>query len=155
MVLSLAPYGITVNNVAPGAIATPINTATLNDPAKVAALNAIIPLGHIGAPDDVAAVVAFLASDGAAYITGSTYYVDGGNASRFAQSPCETGSQRLAGKRAAVVLRPQRRQTASREPLIADIGVPQRRAILQRAVHSCSVASPSRAPRRLTSTRRA
>jgi glucose 1-dehydrogenase len=78
LAVELAPYGITVNNVAPGAIATPINTATLADPEKVAALNAIIPLGHLGAPSDVAAVAAFLASPDAAYVTGSTYYVDGG-----------------------------------------------------------------------------
>jgi glucose 1-dehydrogenase len=78
LAVELAPYAITVNNVAPGAIATPINTATLDDPQKIAALNAIIPLGHLGAPSDVAAVAAFLASPDAAYVTGSTYYVDGG-----------------------------------------------------------------------------
>jgi glucose 1-dehydrogenase len=78
LAVELAPLGITVNDVAPGAIATPINTATLNDPAKVRALEEIIPLGRIGTPDDVAAVVAFLATDDAAYVTGSTYYVDGG-----------------------------------------------------------------------------
>jgi glucose 1-dehydrogenase len=85
LAVELAPLGITVNDVAPGAIATPINTATLNDPAKVKALEAIIPLGRIGTPEDVAAVVAFLASDDAAYVTGSTYYVDGGMI-RMAQS---------------------------------------------------------------------
>ncbi len=78
LAVELAQYKITVNNIAPGAIATPINTATLADPAKIAELNAIIPLGHLGAPDDVAAVAAFLASPDAAYVTGSTYYVDGG-----------------------------------------------------------------------------
>ncbi|MHB8577988.1 MAG: glucose 1-dehydrogenase [Dehalococcoidia bacterium] len=85
MAVELAQYGITVNNVAPGAIATPINTATLANPELVAALNAIIPLGHLGAPSDVAAVAAFLASDDAAYVTGSTYFVDGGMI-RFAKS---------------------------------------------------------------------
>lgn len=78
MAVELAPYGITVNDIAPGAIATPINKTTLADPEKVAALNGIIPLGHMGTPEDVAAVAAFLASDDAAYVTGSTYYVDGG-----------------------------------------------------------------------------
>jgi glucose 1-dehydrogenase len=78
LAVELAQYQITVNNVAPGAIATPINKATLVDPEKVAALNALIPLGHLGDPDDVAAVAAFLASPDAAYVTGSTYYVDGG-----------------------------------------------------------------------------
>jgi glucose 1-dehydrogenase len=76
--VELAPYGITVNNVAPGAIVTPINKEALSDPAKVATLDAIIPLGHLGDPSDVAAVAAFLASDDAAYVTGSTYFVDGG-----------------------------------------------------------------------------
>ncbi len=78
LAIELAQYQITVNNVAPGAIATPINKATLADPEKIAALDAIIPLGHLGKPADVAAVAAFLASPDAAYVTGSTYYVDGG-----------------------------------------------------------------------------
>ncbi len=76
--VELAPYGITVNNVAPGAIATPINQKTLVDPDAVAALKVEIPLGRLGDPEDVAGVVAFLASDEAAYVTGSTYVVDGG-----------------------------------------------------------------------------
>ncbi|CCF86201.1 Glucose 1-dehydrogenase A [Nitrolancea hollandica Lb] len=76
--VELAPHGITVNNVAPGAIATPINQKTLVDPDAVAALIAEIPLARLGNPEDVAGVVAFLASDDAAYVTGSTYVVDGG-----------------------------------------------------------------------------
>jgi glucose 1-dehydrogenase len=76
--VELAPYGITVNNVAPGAIRTPINATTLADPVRVAALNALIPLGRLGTPEDVAAVATFLASDEASYVTGSTYFVDGG-----------------------------------------------------------------------------
>lgn len=78
LAVELAPLGITVNDVAPGAIATPINTETLKDPEKVRQLEALIPLGRIGKPEEVAAVVAFLASDDASYVTGSTYYVDGG-----------------------------------------------------------------------------
>jgi glucose 1-dehydrogenase len=76
--IELAPNGITVNNIAPGAIATPINQSVLDDP--VAYKNAVseIPLGRFGKPEDVAAVAVFLASDEAAYVTGSTYYVDGG-----------------------------------------------------------------------------
>ena len=78
MAMELAPHAITVNNIAPGAIATPINQSVLNDP--VAYKNAVseIPLGRFGKPEDVAAVAVFLASDEAAYVTGSTYYVDGG-----------------------------------------------------------------------------
>ncbi|HUZ02257.1 MAG TPA: SDR family oxidoreductase [Thermomicrobiaceae bacterium] len=81
--VELAPYGITVNNVAPGAIMTPINRDTLSDPAKVAALEAVIPMARIGTPDDVAGVVVFLASDDAAYVTGATYFVDGGMIRQF------------------------------------------------------------------------
>jgi glucose 1-dehydrogenase len=76
--LELAQYRIRVNNVAPGAIATPINQATLDDPEKVRRLGEIIPLGRMGQPSEVAEVVAFLASDLSSYVTGSTYYVDGG-----------------------------------------------------------------------------
>jgi glucose 1-dehydrogenase len=76
--LELAPFGIRVNNVAPGAIATPINEETLNDPKKLDRLKQIIPLARMGKPEEVAEVVLFLASDRARYVTGSTYYVDGG-----------------------------------------------------------------------------
>ena len=78
LAVELGPLGITVNNVAPGAIATPINKSLLEDKPKLNALLANIPLGRLGTPDDVAGLVAFLASDDASYITGSTYVVDGG-----------------------------------------------------------------------------
>lgn len=78
LAVELGPYGITVNNVAPGAIETPINTKLLNDPDKLNALLQNIPLGRLGQPDDVSGLVAFLASDDAAYVTGSTFFVDGG-----------------------------------------------------------------------------
>jgi glucose 1-dehydrogenase len=74
----LARHKIRIVNVGPGAIATPINAATLADPQKTAALLAEIPLGRIGAPEDVASAVAWLASDQASYITGTTIVVDGG-----------------------------------------------------------------------------
>ena len=74
----LAPHGITINNVAPGAIATPINEKTLTNSALLGDLHAVIPLQRLGTPEEVAAVAVFLASDDAAYVTGSTYYVDGG-----------------------------------------------------------------------------
>jgi glucose 1-dehydrogenase len=78
LAVELSPLGITINNVAPGAIATPINKALLEDKPKLNALLANIPLGRMGTSEDVAALVAFLVSDDAAYITGSTFVVDGG-----------------------------------------------------------------------------
>jgi glucose 1-dehydrogenase len=76
--IELAPYGITVNNIAPGAVETPINTALLNDPPKLKALLDNIPLARLGQVSDVAGVAAFLASSDADYITGTTIVVDGG-----------------------------------------------------------------------------
>jgi hypothetical protein len=67
-----------VNNLAPGAIATPINAATLADPAKVQRLQEIVPLQRMGKPEEVAEVALFLASGRSSYVTGSTYFVDGG-----------------------------------------------------------------------------
>ena len=78
LAVELGPLGITVNNVAPGAIVTPINKTLLEDKPKLNALLGNIPLGRMGSVDDVAGLVAFLASDDASYITGSTYVVDGG-----------------------------------------------------------------------------
>ena len=76
--VELAQYTIRVNDIAPGAIATPINKKTMADPEKMAALKQLIPLGRMGTPNEVAQVALFLASDRASYVTGSTYYVDGG-----------------------------------------------------------------------------
>jgi glucose 1-dehydrogenase len=76
--IELAPFGITINNIAPGAIETPINTALLHDPAKLNALLQNIPLNRLGQPGDVSSAVAFLASSDADYITGTTLVVDGG-----------------------------------------------------------------------------
>ena len=78
LAVELGPLGITVNNVAPGAIITPINKALLDDKSKLNTLLGKIPLGRLGTPEDVAGLVAFLASDDAAYVTGSTFVVDGG-----------------------------------------------------------------------------
>lgn len=74
----LAPHKINVNNIAPGAIITPINQALLNDPEKFKESIKGIPLGRWGTPEEVAAVALFLASDESSYVTGSTYLVDGG-----------------------------------------------------------------------------
>lgn len=76
--VELGPLGITVNNIAPGAIETPMNKALLGDPQRVAPLLANIPLGRIGKPSDCAALVVFLASSDADYVTGATFFVDGG-----------------------------------------------------------------------------
>jgi glucose 1-dehydrogenase len=78
MALELAPHGITVNNVAPGAIATPINEPVRNDPQKSRELLEEIPLGRVGEPDEIAALCTYLASNAAAYVTGATYVIDGG-----------------------------------------------------------------------------
>lgn len=78
LAVELGALGITINNVAPGAIETPINTKLLNDPDKLKALLNNIPLARLGQPQDVASLVAFLASSEADYITGSTFVVDGG-----------------------------------------------------------------------------
>jgi glucose 1-dehydrogenase len=78
LAVELGPLGITVNSIAPGAIETPINSKLLHDPAKLGALLGQIPLGRLGQPGDVAGLAAFLASDDASYVTGSTYFVDGG-----------------------------------------------------------------------------
>ena len=76
--LELAPYNITVNNIAPGAIDTPIDADVKADPEKMAALLKEIPQHRMGQPEEVAKLALFLASDAAAYVTGSTYIIDGG-----------------------------------------------------------------------------
>lgn len=76
--LELAPHNILVVGVGPGAVATPINTSTMADPALLKKLNDAIPLGRMAKSEEIASVVAFLASDGAAYITATTIFADGG-----------------------------------------------------------------------------
>ncbi len=78
MALELAPDGVTVNLIAPGTIETDFNRAALADPAWRSAKLDLIPMRRIGAPEDLAAAVRFLAGPGAGYITGSTITVDGG-----------------------------------------------------------------------------
>jgi NAD(P)-dependent dehydrogenase (short-subunit alcohol dehydrogenase family) len=78
MALELAAHGITVNLVAPGTIETDLNRAALADPAWRAAKQALIPARRIGAPQDIGAVIAFLVSDAASYVTGATLVADGG-----------------------------------------------------------------------------
>ena len=76
--IELGTHGITVVGVGPGAVATPINTSTMSDPAKMATLDSAIPLGRMAQPEEIGAVVAFLAGDGASYLTATTIFADGG-----------------------------------------------------------------------------
>jgi glucose 1-dehydrogenase len=76
--VELAPHGITVVGVGPGAVDTPINRSTEADPAKMRTLDAAIPLGRIADPDEIARVVTFLAGDGSSYVTATTVMADGG-----------------------------------------------------------------------------
>ncbi len=78
LAVELGPLGITINNVAPGAVDTPINQSLEHDSQEMALLEKNIPLGSMGTVGDIAGLVAFLASDEAAYITGATYTIDGG-----------------------------------------------------------------------------
>lgn len=78
MALSLAPYGIRVNAIGPGSIATDILKSIADNPEAEARILSRTPLGRIGTPEEVAAIAAFLASDEASYLTGQTIYPDGG-----------------------------------------------------------------------------
>jgi len=76
--VELGPHNIQVVGVGPGAIATPINQSTMDDPAKMKTLDAAIPLGRMAKPEEIGSVVAFLAGDGASYLTATTIFADGG-----------------------------------------------------------------------------
>jgi len=78
LAVELAEYGITVNDVAPGMILTPMNRLALDDPAVRAEAEAQVPLKRAGTPEDVAKMALFLCSDDGAYCTGGTFFVDGG-----------------------------------------------------------------------------
>lgn len=78
MAKSYSRFGITINNVCPGATRTDINRQVLADPAYEAKVIAKIPAGFIAEPEDIAPTVTFLASEAARYITGASIFVDGG-----------------------------------------------------------------------------
>jgi glucose 1-dehydrogenase len=73
----LAPHGIRVVNVGPGAILTPINKALIENPEERKKVEGEIPLGRLGEPEEIAAAVSWLASAEADYVTGTTLFVDG------------------------------------------------------------------------------
>lgn len=74
----LAPYGVTVNNIAPGAINTPRNTKALSDESFAKKIIANIPVGYIGEPEDISAAVLLMCSNEGRYITGAELVIDGG-----------------------------------------------------------------------------
>jgi glucose 1-dehydrogenase len=74
----LAPHGIRVVNVAPGAILTPINQELVDDPEKRREVESEIPWGRLGTPEEIAGAIAWLASPEAEYVVGTTLFVDGG-----------------------------------------------------------------------------
>ena len=76
--VELAKDNITVNNIGPGAVYTPIDADIEAQPEVEKALMTEIPLNRWGKPEEIAGLAVYLASDEAAYITGSTYFIDGG-----------------------------------------------------------------------------
>jgi glucose 1-dehydrogenase len=76
--VELAPHAITVVGVGPGAVDTPINKETEDDPAAMKTLDAAIPLGRMAKPEEIGSVVAFLAGEGASYLAATTVFADGG-----------------------------------------------------------------------------
>lgn len=78
LAVELAPHDITVNNIAPGAIDTPMDAPLKQDPDMMKELLSEIPLGRMGKPEEVANLALFLASEDSSYVTGSTLFVDGG-----------------------------------------------------------------------------
>ena len=76
--VELAPHNILVVGVGPGAVATPINLSTMQDPVLMKKLDDAIPLGRMAKPEEIASVVAFLAGDGGSYMTATTVFADGG-----------------------------------------------------------------------------
>lgn len=76
--LELAPLGVRAVSVAPGAIETAMNAQAKDDPAELAKILDEVPVRRLGQPEEVAGLVSYLASDAAAYVTGTTIVIDGG-----------------------------------------------------------------------------
>jgi glucose 1-dehydrogenase len=77
LALRYARHGIRVLAVGPGAIMTPMNAHFVEDPKSLRYMERLIPMGRVGRPEEIAGVIAFLASDDASYMTGQTIFVDG------------------------------------------------------------------------------
>ena len=80
--VKFAPYGVTVNNIAPGTILTDRNTEVLADPEYERRVRSMIPIGFIGEPRDISGCALLLASDAGRYITGQNIYIDGGKSAQ-------------------------------------------------------------------------
>ncbi len=78
MASDYAPYGIRVNGIVPGTIATTLTQPLIDDPETHARLVAMHPIGRVGTPKDMAGIAVFLASDESQFATGSHFHVDGG-----------------------------------------------------------------------------
>lgn len=76
--VELAPHGITVNNIAPGAVDTPMDAPLKEHPDQMEKLISEIPVGRMARPEKIAAMAVYLASGAAAYVTGSTFLIDAG-----------------------------------------------------------------------------
>jgi glucose 1-dehydrogenase len=74
----VAPHGIRVNSIAPGAVRTPINVSAWSTPEAYASLMELVPYKRIGEPEDIGRAAVWLASDESDYVTGTTLFVDGG-----------------------------------------------------------------------------
>ena len=81
MAVDLATRGVRVNAVCPGYVRTPMTEGYLADPAALSGILAHVPMGRVADPEEIASVIAFLASDEASYITGAAIVVDGGRSS--------------------------------------------------------------------------
>jgi len=76
--VELASHNILVVGVGPGAVATPINLSTMQNPKLMKKLDDAIPLGRMARPQEIGSIVAFVASDGASYMAATTVFADGG-----------------------------------------------------------------------------